>query len=109
MGHQLLGMAAGASVFKLKYGHRSQNQPVIEVGSNRALITSQNHGYALDHHTLPEGWNCWYENLNDKTCAGIIHESQLYCGVQFHPEATPGPTDSSYLFSRFRQLVEQCS
>ncbi|MAA80350.1 MAG: carbamoyl phosphate synthase small subunit [Deltaproteobacteria bacterium] len=109
MGHQLLGMAAGASVFKLKYGHRSQNQPVIEVGSNRALITSQNHGYALDHHTLPEGWSCWYENLNDKTCAGIIHRSQRFCGVQFHPEASPGPTDSSHLFSRFRELVEQCS
>ena len=109
MGHQLLGMAAGASVYKLKYGHRGQNQPVIEKGTNRALITSQNHGYTLDQHSLPPNWHCWYENLNDQTCAGIIHDSKIFRGVQFHPEATPGPTDSNYLFSTFRKLVEQCS
>jgi carbamoyl-phosphate synthase small subunit len=109
MGHQLLGLAAGASVFKLKYGHRSQNQPVIEKGTHRCLITSQNHGYAIDTNTLPKNWNCWFENLNDQTCAGLTHTSGLFKSVQFHPEAAPGPLDSRFLFSSFRKLVEECA
>ena len=109
MGHQILGLAVGASIFKLKYGHRSQNQPVIEVGTQRCLITSQNHGYAVDTQTLPQDWSCWFKNLNDHTCAGIQHRSGLFSSVQFHPEASPGPMDAQYLFEDFRKKVEQCS
>ena len=109
MGHQLLGMAAGASIIKLKYGHRSQNQPVIEEGTTRCLITAQNHGYAVDDTTLSQGWSCWFRNLNDQTCAGIMHESGLFFSVQFHPEASPGPEDARYLFTQFFEKVEECS
>lgn len=109
MGHQILGCAAGASIFKLKYGHRSQNQPVIELGTSRCLITSQNHGYAIDATTLPKGWSSWFENLNDQTCAGIKDDTGLFSSVQFHPEAAPGPMDAQYLFQDFRAKVEACS
>ncbi len=106
LGNQLLGLAIGASTFKLKYGHRGQNQPVIEVGTNRCAMTSQNHGFALDTATLPKGWSPWFENLNDGTNEGIHHESGLFRSVQFHPEAAPGPVDTAYLFDEFAALVE---
>lgn len=105
LGHQLLGLAAGAELFKMKYGHRGQNQPVIEKGTNRCFITAQNHGYALDIKTLPPNWDCWFENLNDHTCEGIIHSSKRYRGVQFHPEASPGPSDTDFLFADFCALL----
>jgi carbamoyl-phosphate synthase small subunit len=106
LGNQLLGLAIGAKTFKLKYGHRGQNQPVIEVGTNRCAMTSQNHGFALDTRTLPKGWSPWFENLNDGTNEGIRHESGLFRSVQFHPEAAPGPVDTAYLFDEFAALVE---
>ena len=107
MGHQLIALAAGANTYKLKYGHRGQNQPVIEVGTNRCLITSQNHSYAVNHDTLSEDWKPWFVNLNDGTNEGLQHASGLFFGVQFHPEAAPGPVDAKYLFSRFMGLVNR--
>lgn len=104
LGHQLLSLAIGADTYKLKYGHRSQNQPVIEEGTNRCVITSQNHGYAVDASSLPEGWGPWFTNLNDGTNEGIRHESLPVRSCQFHPEAVPGPVDTKYLFDElFRQ------
>ena len=101
LGHQLLALAAGANTFKLKYGHRSQNQPVIEAGTNRCIVTSQNHGYAVDNKTLPDDWQAWFNNLNDGTNEGIRHVSGPFMSVQFHPEATPGPVDAGFLFDDF--------
>lgn len=105
LGHQLLALAAGANTYKLKYGHRSQNQPVIEVSTNRCLITSQNHGYAVDNQTLPKEWSPWFVNLNDQTNEGIRHKSGRFRSVQFHPEASPGPVDAAYLFDDFLKVV----
>lgn len=105
LGHQLLGLAAGAEIVRLPYGHRGQNQPVLEVGTDRALITSQNHGYAVEDKTLPDGWAPWFRNLNDGSNEGIRHESGRFCSVQFHPEAAPGPVDASGLFDRFREML----
>jgi carbamoyl-phosphate synthase small subunit len=107
LGHQLMGLAIGANTYKLKYGHRSQNQPVIEVGTNRCLITSQNHGFAVDNTTLPNDWEPWFLNLNDQTNEGIRHISGKFRSVQFHPEASPGPVDSQYLFDEFFELVRK--
>jgi carbamoyl-phosphate synthase small subunit len=101
MGHQLLALAAGANTYKLKYGHRGQNQPALEVGTNRCLVTSQNHSYAVNHETMPDGWSPWFVNLNDGTNEGLQHESGLFFSVQFHPEAAPGPVDAGFLFERF--------
>jgi len=106
LGNQLLGLAAGADTYKLKYGHRSQNQPCIEVGTKRCYITSQNHGFAIDTKTLPSGWEPWFENANDGTNEGIKHKSGKFCSVQFHPEATPGPTDTAYLFEKFVGMLK---
>lgn len=101
MGNQLLARAAGASTYKLKYGHRSHNQPVRLIGTNRCFITSQNHGYAVDDKTLGGDWVPWFENMNDGTNEGIIHKSKPFCSVQFHPEASSGPTDTEFLFDEF--------
>jgi carbamoyl-phosphate synthase small subunit len=105
LGSQIMALAAGADTYKLKYGHRSHNQPVIMVGSNRCFITSQNHGYAVDTETLPEGWKPWFENLNDKTCEGIRHTTKPHFAVQFHPEASAGPVDTEFLFDLFMEKV----
>ncbi|MEM7262448.1 MAG: glutamine-hydrolyzing carbamoyl-phosphate synthase small subunit [Planctomycetota bacterium] len=101
LGNQLVGRAIGCETYKLKFGHRSQNQPCREVGTSRCWITSQNHGYALDTKTLPDEWEEWFVNANDGTNEGIRHESGRFSTVQFHPEATPGPRDSASLFDRF--------
>ena len=101
MGNQLLARAGGASTFKLKYGHRSHNQPVRMEGSNRCFITSQNHGYAVDDKTLGADWEPWFTNMNDGTNEGIRHKSKPFCSVQFHPEASSGPTDTQFLFDDF--------
>jgi carbamoyl-phosphate synthase small subunit len=101
LGNQILALAAGAETYKLKFGHRSQNQPCLEVGTRRCFITSQNHGYAVNAATLPEGWREWFVNANDGTNEGIRHEWMPARSVQFHPEATPGPTDTRFLFERF--------
>jgi len=87
LGSQILALAAGANTYKLKYGHRSHNQPCTEVGTKRCYITPQNHGYAVDSDTLPEDWREWFYNNNDKTNEGVIHISKPFFGVQFHPEA----------------------
>lgn len=105
LGHQLLSLAAGADTFKLKYGHRGQNQPCIEVGSKRCHITSQNHGYAVDERSLSDEWVPWFFNANDGTNEGIRHRSGAFASVQFHPEASPGPTDTDYLFDAFLDTV----
>jgi carbamoyl-phosphate synthase small subunit len=107
MGHQLLALAAGANTYKLKYGHRSQNQPVREEGTHRCLITSQNHSFAVDSETIPNDWEPWFTNLNDQTNEGIRHKSSPFMSVQFHPEAMPGPFDAGFLFDRFVNLVNE--
>ena len=101
MGNQWLALAAGADTYKLKYGHRSQNQPCIRVGSKRCYITSQNHGFAVDEGGLPADWEPLFFNANDGTNEGICHRSKPFRGVQFHPEAAPGPVDTAYIFEEF--------
>ncbi|MFH2032056.1 MAG: glutamine-hydrolyzing carbamoyl-phosphate synthase small subunit [Bacteroidota bacterium] len=101
LGSQILALAAGARTFKLKYGHRSHNQPVNEMGTRRCFITSQNHGYAIDSNTLPEDWREWFNNDNDGTNEGIMHISKPFFGAQFHPEASPGPDDTEFIFDMF--------
>ena len=105
-GNQLVALAAGGDTYKLKYGHRSQNQPCIDKKTGRCYITSQNHGYAVDTKSLPAGWSEWFVNANDNTNEGIIHESGLFRTVQFHPESTPGPDDTSYLFDELIELIK---
>lgn len=105
MGHQLLAKAGGASIYKLKYGHRSHNQPVRMVGTNRCFITSQNHGYAVDGKTLGTDWETQFENMNDGSNEGIRHRSKPWFSVQFHPEAAAGPTDTEFLFDEFVKLL----
>jgi len=101
LGSQILALAAGANTYKLKYGHRSQNQPCVEKGTNRCYISPQNHGYAVDADTLPQDWQEWFYNNNDGTNEGIIHISKPFFGTQFHPEASPGPDDTEFLFDMF--------
>ena len=105
LGSQILALAAGANTYKLKYGHRSQNQPCVEVGTKRCYIASQNHGYAVDSDTLPEDWREWFYNDNDKTNEGIIHISKPFFGAQFHPEASPGPDDTEFVFDMFLRAM----
>src|SRR4030042_1031862 len=106
LGHQLLALAAGADTYKLKYGHRSNNQPVIHKGTNKAYITSQNHGFAIDNATLPRDWEPLFTNLNDNTNEGMRHVSKPFFSTQFHPEASGGPTDTEFLFDRFIEMIE---
>jgi len=101
LGCQIMGLAAGAKTYKLKYGHRSANQPCADVNTERCYITSQNHGYAVDEKTLPKGWKVWFRNANDGTVEGIKHATKPWFSVQFHPEASPGPEDAAYLFDYF--------
>lgn len=105
LGNQLLALAAGANTYKLKYGHRSHNQPVLLVNSNKAYITSQNHGFAIDNATLPAEWEPLFLNLNDQTNEGMRHKSKPFFSTQFHPEASSGPTDTEFLFDQFMELV----
>ncbi len=85
--------------------HRSQNQPCLEEGTRRCYITSQNHGFAVDPSSLPRGWSAWFRNANDGTNEGIRHSRKPAFGVQFHPEACPGPTDTEFLFDRFLEAA----
>jgi len=105
LGNQLLALAAGGDTFKLKFGHRSQNQPCLEEGTKRCYITSQNHGFAVDTATLPRSWAPWFRNANDGTNEGIRHRRLPVFGVQFHPEACPGPTDTEFLFDTFLEAA----
>ncbi len=106
-GNQLLGLAAGADTYKLKYGHRSQNQPCQVFGEKRCFITSQNHGFAVDEKSLPREWMPWFTNLNDGTNEGIRHKSKPFMSVQFHPEARPGPLDTGFLFDEFVKIARE--
>ena len=105
LGNQLLARAAGAKTYKLKYGHRSHNQPVREVGTNRCFITSQNHGYAVDDSTLPADWEPLFVNMNDGSNEGIRHKSNPWMSAQFHPEACSGPTDTEWMFDEFVKML----
>jgi carbamoyl-phosphate synthase small subunit len=106
LGSQVLALAAGANTYKLKFGHRSQNQPCLEAGTNRCYITPQNHGYAVDTDTLPQDWREWFINGNDQTNEGIKHISKPFFGAQFHPEASPGPDDTEFLFDMFVRAMK---
>jgi len=110
LGNQLLALAIGGDTYKLKYGHRSVNQPCVEHNpdgskTSRCIITSQNHGFAVDGDKLPDDWSVWFTNGNDETVEGIRHNSGKFFSVQFHPEATPGPEDAGYLFDEFLAVV----
>ncbi len=101
MGNQLLAKAAGAKTYKLKYGHRSHNQPVRQAGTNTCFVTSQNHGFAVDSETLPADWEPLFINMNDGTNEGIRHKTKPFFSAQFHPEASSGPKDTEFLFDTF--------
>lgn len=105
MGNQLLSKAAGATIYKLKYGHRSHNQPVRMVGTNKCFITSQNHGYAVDSKSLPADWEPYFINMNDGSNEGVRHKSKPWFSAQFHPEACSGPVDTEFLFDDFVKLL----
>ena len=108
LGHQLLGLALGGKTFKLKFGHRGANQPVKHLESDRVEITSQNHGFCVDIDSLPNSVDVTHINLNDDTLEGIQHREYPLFSVQYHPEASPGPHDASYLFSRFTEMMDEC-
>lgn len=106
LGNQLLALAAGGSTYKLKYGHRGQNQPCIDATTGRCYITSQNHGFAVDPQNLPNSWQVWFTNANDGSVEGIRHKDRPWRSVQFHPEAAPGPTDTAWIFDKFIAELE---
>lgn len=106
LGHQLLGLALGGKTYKLKFGHRGANQPVKHLETDRVEITSQNHGFCVDIDSLPNSVDVTHVNLNDDTLEGIRHREYPIFSVQYHPEASPGPHDASYLFSRFTEMME---
>lgn len=105
MGNQLLSKAGGAKTYKLKYGHRSHNQPVRMEGTTRCFVTSQNHGYAVDNNTLSADWEPLFTNMNDGTNEGIRHKTKPFFSCQFHPEAASGPTDTEFLFDDFVKML----
>lgn len=105
MGNQLLSKAAGAKIYKLKYGHRSHNQPVRMAGTDKCFITSQNHGYAVDAKTLGEDWEELFINMNDGSNEGIRHKKYPWFSSQFHPEACSGPVDTEFMFDKFVETL----
>jgi len=106
LGHQLLSIAGGAKVEKMQYGHRSHNQPVKVVGEKRGFITSQNHSYVVKAEDLPEDWEVWFSNINDNTVEGIRHKAKPFRSVQFHPESSGGPRDTSWIINDFVKEVK---
>ena len=106
MGNQLLAKAGGATIYKLKYGHRSHNQPVRMVGTEKCFITSQNHGYAVDSETLGADWEPLFVNMNDGTNEGIRHKTKPFFSSQFHPEACGGPLDTMFIFDKFVGMLQ---
>lgn len=107
MGNQLLSKAAGATIYKLKYGHRGHNQPVRMVGTEKCFITSQNHGYAIDARTLDKDWEELFVNMNDASNEGIRHKENPWFSSQFHPEACSGPVDTEFMFDKFVETLKQ--
>ncbi|KAJ1744060.1 Multifunctional pyrimidine synthesis protein CAD [Coemansia sp. RSA 989] len=107
MGNQLMGMAAGLNAYKLRFGNRGHNQPAVDLTNGKCVITSQNHGYALDDSQMPKGWSRYYVNANDGSNEGIRHLEKPFRSVQFHPEAKGGPLDTAYLFAEFVDSVRQ--
>lgn len=107
LGNQLMALASGANTYKLKYGHRSHNQPVLKVGTRKSFITSQNHGFAIDNNTLSKDWEPYFINLNDDTNEGMRHKTKPFFSSQFHPEASSGPTDTEFLFDDFMSAVKK--
>lgn len=106
LGNQLMSIAAGAKTYKLKFGHRGQNQPCMDLDTKRCYITTQNHGFAVDQKTLPKkDWSVWFENVNDGTIEGVKHKHLPFFAVQFHPESTPGPLDTDWLFDKFVKVL----
>lgn len=106
LGNQILALAAGAKTYKLKYGHRGQNKPCVDRNNNTTYITSQNHGYGIDTLSLQDtGFTTWFYSPDDETIEGIQHSYKPIIGVQFHPEASPGPYDCTFVFERFRDIV----
>lgn len=103
LGNQILALAAGGDTYKMKFGHRGQNQPCIMVGTKRCYLTTQNHGFAIGK--IPKGFKPWFVNANDDTNEGIVHEKFPFMSVQFHPEACPGPTDTSWIFDYFLKKI----
>ena len=99
LGNQILALAAGGDTYKMKFGHRGQNQPCVMTGTNKCYLTTQNHGFAIGK--IPEAFTEWFVNANDNTNEGIIHKKYPFMSVQFHPEACPGPTDTNWIFDYF--------
>lgn len=106
LGAQLLALAIGAKTYKLKFGHRGQNHPCMDLERKVSILTSQNHGYAVDEKTLPKDWKVLFRSLNDESIEGIKHKKLPYFAVQFHPESHPGPTDAFYLFEQFYEMLQ---
>ena len=107
LGNQILMLAMGGETYKMKFGHRSQNQPALDLKTNRCYITTQNHGYAVDMKCLEKSpLDCWFINANDKTVEGVKHKSKPVFAVQWHPEASPGPYDTGFLFDTFAKMLE---
>ena len=106
LGHQLFALACGAKTFKMKFGHRGANQPVMDHSNNKIEITCQNHGFAVDKDSLPDCLEVTHVNLNDDTIAGLRHKEHAAFSVQYHPEASAGPHDSQYLFGQFKELID---
>jgi carbamoyl-phosphate synthase small subunit len=110
LGQQILGLALGGRTFKLKFGHHGANHPVKDLSTGRIAITSQNHGFNVDMDSLPQaGTNMTHVNLYDGTAEGLENRSMSFFSVQYHPEASPGPHESQYLFSRFSQMIDEKS
>jgi len=108
LGAQIMGLACGADTFKLKYGHRGQNKPCINLDNNRVYVTSQNHGYGIDPDSLKKSdLKLWFTNADDQTVEGIKHKEKKFIAVQFHPEATPGPFDCKFVFEELKRLMEE--